>query len=133
RPAAPPWFVALAWAGQRNLGARCGGRDPDRHELDRLLGVAIAVTGLVLDFERLTELLRVGPQAAWDRELERLPAVAHLIGRLQLGLLLANGVSRAVTELAHGGADGFTGHLLATEQERPLHVTPALRDDQPDG
>ena len=68
-------------ASERDVRAGHGRGHADRDQLERLLGVAVAVAILVLGLERLAQLLGLRLGRRGDRQLERLPAVAQLVGR----------------------------------------------------
>jgi hypothetical protein len=59
---------------------------PDRDQLERLLGVAVAVAILVLGLERVAQRRRLGRGRAGNRQLECLPSVAQLVGGGEVGL-----------------------------------------------
>ena len=73
--------LARAARGPR-LRAGLDQRQADVDQLDLGIGVAVAVAALVLGGEALGELARARALAGLDRELERLAAVAQLVGDL---------------------------------------------------
>ena len=99
---------------------------PHRDQLDGLLGRAVAVALLVCGLERLAQPLR----RRLDRELERLPAVAQLERRLELGVRDAKCRAALLAQLRHDPRD--VPRIELVEQHRSLHVAPARRDDEPE-
>ena len=117
-------------ARELDLDPGRGGGHPDRDELELLIGVAVAVTLLVLGLERVAQLVRVGRRRAGDRELERLAAVTELVDDVQVGLGLVHRLAGALAELRHVLLDPLRGESVAAEEHASLDVAPARRDDE---
>ena len=114
-------------------GGRRGGH-PHGHELELLLGIAVAVTIAMLGFERLSQRVRRRLDTGPDRQLERLAAVAQLVGRVQFGLgtRLAERRPGLLAELARHVRDHLCLQVLAAQEHAVLDVAPPRRDDEPE-
>ena len=68
---------------QRHLAPGKGSGDPDRDQLQRAVGVPVAVSLLVRRLEGRPERPRIRREVGFDRKLERLTLVAQLVGGLE--------------------------------------------------
>ena len=72
--------LALALGHHRHVAGGQGSGDPDRHQLERPVGIAVAVALLVGGLEGGAQRGGIRRQPSLDRELERLSPVAQLVG-----------------------------------------------------
>ena len=130
-----PRCTVSVWVRFResHVGAAGDRGHADRHELERLLGVAVAVSVFVHRLERRAQLRRVGVDAGPDRQLERLAAVAQLVRGAELGVRIAERAARAARRAACvTPAIAAAVNPLTAEQHAALNVTAPWGDDQPE-
>ena len=92
------------------------------------VGVAVAVTALVLGGELLGEPLGARALVAGDRELERLAAIAQLVGDLGGGV--AEPLGQPLAERPHLRRNPLGGELVTAQHHRARGVAPALGGEQ---
>ena len=120
-------------AGELDVDAGRGRGHPDRDELELLLGVAVAVALLVLGLERLAQLVGLGARGARDRRA-RTPGRGSAARRRRGARRRARASPRGRARRARSTSlrDRLRGQLVAAQQDAPLHVAPARRDDEPE-
>ncbi len=130
RPVAPRRLRRRRDRRSSSAPAERGG-EPDRHQLELAVGVVEPVALAVLGFERRAQSARAAPEPG-DRQLERLPAVAQLVGRergLGLGAPAGAGLRAQVAGVT---ATSGVGQFVAAQHHRALERPAGRGDDQPE-
>ena len=110
---------------ERDLGAGHRRRHPQGHQLELLVGVAVAVALLVRGLEGLAQFGGLGLERALDGELERLAAVAQLIDGAQFGVGLVQLLAGRVAELGDDLRHRLGGERVPAQEARCAGRPPA--------